>query len=165
VEGIVAIARKDLGQLEKKNNGGFEDQQLESEMIAVGWKKGYPWCSFIVELWVIKTFPDRKDELAKLFSPSAVTTFQNFKNAGYTISQTPVVGAIVIWQRYDNGKATWQGHAGIVSQVINQFKFKSIEGNGSLQGSSEGIAVVELLRKITKVKTGLNPLGFIILNK
>jgi hypothetical protein len=161
---LVAIAKKDLGQKEKENNSGFEDQQLEIEMKAVGWKKGYPWCSLIVKRWALKAFPDRKSEFEKLFSPSAVTTFENFKNAGYSISLLPVAGAIVIWQRYVDGNPTWKGHAGIVSEVLSKSKFKSIEGNGSVKGSPEGTTVVEPLRKIATVQTGLNVLGFIILS-
>jgi hypothetical protein len=55
----------------------------------------------------------------------------------------------------------WEGHAGIVSEVLSDSEFKSIEGNTSTQGSRNGDRVAENPRN-TKVKpNGLNVLGFI----
>lgn len=160
---IVEIAKKDLGKVEKANNSGFADAQLEKEMIEVGWQSGFAWCALISERWAKKAFPAKSAELNKLFSASAVTTFANFKKAGYKISSTPVLGSVVIWQKYVKGQPSWQGHAGIVSEVISATEFKSIEGNGSVKGSREGTTVVEQRRKVVKLDTGLNVLGFIII--
>lgn len=161
---LVEIAKKDLGKVEKPNNGGFADDQLEKEMIQVGWQKGFAWCALISERWAKKAFPAQAPQFDKLFSASAVETFKNFQKAGYKISATPVLGAVVIWQKHDKGQPSWQGHAGIVSEVISDSEFKSIEGNGSVKGSREGTTVVEQRRKVVKLETGLNVLGFIILN-
>lgn len=160
---IVDIAKSDLGKVEKPNNSGFADPQLEKEMIAVGWQTGNAWCALISERWAKKAFPAKSAEFDKLFSASAVTTMANFKKAGYKISSTPVLGSVVIWQKYEKGQPSWQGHAGIVSEVINDKEFKSIEGNGSVKGSREGTTVVEQHRKILRLDTGLNVMGFIIL--
>jgi hypothetical protein len=162
--GVVEIAKKDLGEVEKAANSGFRNPILEAEMRAVGWVKGYAWCTLIAERWAKKAFPEKAKEFDKLFDPSAVKTYRNFLKAGYKISPTPVVGALVIWQKYNKGQASWQGHAGIVSEVISDSEFKSIEGNGSVKGSREGTTVVEQRRKVLKLDTGLNVLGFIILN-
>jgi hypothetical protein len=164
VASIIDIAKKDLGKVEKPNNSGFADPVLEKEMIEVGWQTGFAWCALISERWAKKAFPERFAELNKLFSASAVTTFANFKKAGYKISDTPVLGALVIWQKYVNSQPSWQGHAGIVSEVINDKEFKSIEGNGSVKGSRDGTTVVEQRRKLVKLDTGLNVMGFIILD-
>ena len=160
---IVDIARADLGKVEKPGNSGFADPQLEKEMVEVGWQKGNSWCALISERWAKKAFPAKYAELSKLFSASAVQTFKNFEKAGYTIFKTPVLGAIVIWQKYSKGVASWQGHAGVVSEVISDTEFKSIEGNGSVKGSREGTTVVEQRRRVVKLDTGLNVLGFIVI--
>lgn len=162
--GVVEIAKNDLGKVEKPQNSGFFDSALEEEMKGVGWQKGYAWCALISERWAKKAFPDKAEEFDKLFDASAVKTFRNFAKAGYKISATPVLGSLVIWQKYKDGQASWQGHAGIVSEVISDKEFKSIEGNGSTKGSREGTTVVEQRRRIVKLDTGLNVLGFIILN-
>jgi hypothetical protein len=159
---IVDIARTYVGKKEIPQNAGFVDQTLENEMLKCGWQKGFAWCAIIAKLWAKKAYPDNKD-LDRLFSASAVQTFNNFKRAGYEISEKPVLGSIVIWQRYKDGQRTWQGHAGVVSQVISDKEFKSIEGNSSPIGSREGDRVVENPRVISKKETGLNVLGFIIL--
>lgn len=161
---ILEIAKKDLGKVEKPGNGGFKDPQLEKDMIAVGFQKGFAWCALISEKWAKQAYPSKAAEFDRLFSASAVTTFRNFQKAGYQISKTPVAGALVIWQRHKNGVKSWQGHAGIVSEVISDSEFKSIEGNGSVKGSRDGTTVVEVRRRIVKLDTGLNVLGFIILD-
>jgi hypothetical protein len=164
VVSVVDIAKKDLGKVEKPNNSGFVDPVLEKEMAEVGWQNGFAWCALIAERWAKKALPAKHAELNKLFSASAVTTFENFRKAGYKISPTPVLGALVIWQKYKNNQPSWQGHAGIVSEVISDTEFKSIEGNGSVKGSREGTTVVEQRRKVLKLDTGLNVMGFIQLD-
>lgn len=162
---LVEAARKDLGKKEKPGNSGWYDKLLEKHMKEDGWSHGMAWCAFIVEKWAEEAYPDQEQKLDKLFSGSAVQTFRNFKKAGYTTSKTPVVGAIVIWQKHVKGAPHWSGHAGIVSEVINDKEFKSIEGNTNSAGSREGNVVAEKHRKIMKFETGLNVLGFIILNE
>lgn len=160
---LVEIAKKDLGKKEKPGNSGWYDKALEQAMKEDGWGHGMAWCAFIVEKWAEDAYPDKEQKLDKLFSGSAVQTFRNFKKAGYKISQTPVVGSIVIWQKYINGNPHWSGHAGIVSEVISDKEFRSIEGNTNSAGSREGNVVAEKTRKIIKLDTGLNVLGFIVL--
>lgn len=161
---LVEIAKKDLGKKEKPGNGGWYDEYLQKEMEKDGWSKGMAWCAFIVEKWVEEAYPWKEEALDKLFSGSAVLTFRNFKKAGYKISKTPVLGSIVVWQKYKQGVPHWSGHAGIVSEVISDKEFKSIEGNTNSKGSREGNIVAEKHRKIMKFETGLNVLGFIVLD-
>lgn len=160
---LVEAARKDLGKYEKPGNSGWYDKYLQREMEKDGWSKGMAWCAFIVEKWAEEAYPNMEQKLDKLFSGSAVLTFRNFKRAGFKISDTPVLGSIVIWQKYKQGVPHWSGHAGIVSEVISDKEFKSIEGNTNSSGSREGNVVAEKHRKIVKNYTGLNVMGFIVL--
>lgn len=159
----VECAKNDIGKKEKPGNTGFIDKDHENRMVAVGWKSGQAWCSYQVEAWFLQANPHRKAELENLFVPSAVNTFRNLVNAGYKHSMIPTVGALVYWQKMDNGKALWTGHAGVVSRVVSDTEFYSIEGNTNSKGSREGDSVQEKQRLVRAVKNGLQVLGFITL--
>lgn len=161
---IVEIARKDVGKRETRANSGFEDKDLQKRMEAVGWQPGWAWCASIQEAWAWEAYPDKKEAIKGLFVPSAVNTFRNLVKAGYKSSMIPTEGAFVYWQKMDDGKALWQGHAGVVSKVISDTEFYSIEGNTSNNGSRNGDGVYELRRKInTNVENGLKVIGFVSL--
>jgi hypothetical protein len=158
------VARKDIGKKEKPGNLGFLDPEHEKKLRAVGWQPGWAWCSSQQEAWVWEAYPDLKDKVKGLFVPSAVNTFRNLVRAGYKPLDKPVANALVYWQKYDDGKALWQGHAGVVSEAINDTTFKSIEGNTSNSGSRNGDGVYELTRVIkNEVRDGLKVIGFIML--
>src|SRR5688572_26173037 len=114
---LIEAAQKDLGKREKSGNIGFEDKKLEYDMKAVGWHPGWAWCASIQEKWIWEAYPHLKDEVSGYFVPSATATFRNLKNAGYLVSMVPTVGALVYWQRMQDGNALWQGHAGVVVRV------------------------------------------------
>lgn len=157
------IARLDVGKKEKLSNSGFEDPILEQEMKAVGWEPGWSWCACIQERWVWKAFPEEKEKVKGLFVPSAVNTFRNLVKAGYKHSMIPTVDALVYWQRMQDGKAQWQGHAGVVSKVVNDHEFYSVEGNTNTAGSSNGDGVYEKHRSVRKdVENGLKVIGFVV---
>ena len=158
---VVDVARSYINKKEKPGNSGFEDPAFETEMINEGWQRGWSWCSLFAKLCFKKAYPERSAEFNKLFTPGAVATFTNFKNSGYEISTTPEAGRLVIWQHYQDGKPSWQGHAGIVSEVVLG-GFKSVEGNTSANGSRNGDRVFEhQFRTVTKKPNGLNVLGFV----
>lgn len=159
---LVEAAKLDIGKKEKPNNAGFLDSIHEKEIRATGWLAGYAWCAYQVEAWVWKAFPERKEELKDIFVPSAVNTYRNLLRAGYKSLDAPEVGAIVAWQKYQDGEAKWMGHIGVVSEVIDEKTFKSIEGNTSNRGSRNGDGIYELTRIINReVQDGLRILGFI----
>jgi hypothetical protein len=159
---IIEVAKKDLGKKEKPGNSGFFDRELEVDMLNVGWQRGWAWCACILEKWIWQAYPDRKEKLKGLFVPSAVNTFRNLVNAGYEKSDVPVVGSLVFWQKYEDGKAIWTGHCGIVIEVYSEIQFKTIEGNTSNTGSRNGDGVYSLLRTVKKeVTDGLKVIGFI----
>lgn len=159
------VARKYLGQTEKPGNLGFNDSDFEMKMKTVGFVKTHAWCAYFAELVFKETFPDNFKELDKLFSGSTIQTFRNFRDAAYIIGHVPTVNHLVIWQRYVHGKPTPTGHAGIVSEVMSTWEFKSIEGNTNDAKGREGYIVAEHSRKILKeVTDGLKVLGFIQIN-
>jgi len=156
------IATQYIGQTEIKGNMGFKDECFQEKMEAVGFQETHAWCAYFQELVFKEAHPDKVEELDKLFSAGAVKTFNNFKGAGYEISDEPVLDSLVIWQTMKNGKPHWTGHAGMVSRVIDKESFESIEGNTNMAGSREGIMVNTRTRKVLKdVKNGLKILGFI----
>lgn len=159
---IVDLARKDIGKKEKPGNLGFQNPEHEARLRAVGWQSGWAWCSAQIEAWAWEAFPEKKDAIKGLFVPSAVNTFRNLVKAGYKHDLVPTVGAFVFWQRYHNGNPEWQGHCGVVSEVISPTQFKSIEGNTNSVGSREGDSVQEKSRIIKpEVEDGLKVIGFV----
>lgn len=160
------VARKYLGQTEKPANSGFNDATFQEKMEEVGFQKGHAWCAYFAELVFKEAIPERFDELDTLFSGSTVLTFRNFKDAAFPIGHVPAMDHLVIWQTMKEGKAMATGHAGIVSEVISTWEFKSIEGNTNSQGGREGFEVAEKERKVfAEVKNGLKVLGFIMIPK
>ncbi len=150
----IDIAKKYIGHKEQAGNVFDEKTPLGKILKEAGQKDGEAWCCYFTEAVFVET-------LRALFSASTVQTFQNFKNAGYEITDSPEVGALVIWQRYKDGKPTWAGHAGIVTKVVDKTSFVSIEGNTNSAGSREGDSVQEKTRTTARVENGLNVLGFI----
>lgn len=158
---LVDVARKDLGKKEKPGNSGFESPELEKRLTAVGWQAGWAWCACIQESWAWMAFPSLKDKIKGLFVASAVATHRNLVRAGYVSTMKPEVGAFVYWQRMKDGHAEWQGHAGVVSKVVSDTEFYSIEGNTNSDGSREGDSVQEKHRFVKQVENGLQVIGFV----
>jgi len=163
---VIDVARKYIGQTEKPGNMGFNDAAFEKKMQAVGFQKKQAWCSYFSELCFKEAYPELADHLDKLFNASAVQTFKNFEAAGYEISQVPVPGTLVIWQHYVNGKAQWQGHAGVCVSARLPHDFGTVEGNTNDGGGREGYIVAARDRKLVRnIQNGLRVLGFVIIKK
>lgn len=161
---LVEIAKKDIGKKEKPGNTGFFDADLQRRMTDVGWQNGWAWCAGIQEAWVWEAYPERIEEIKGLFVPSAVNTFRNLTRAGFKHSMIPTEGALVYWQRMQDGNPLWTGHAGVVSRVVSPTEFYSIEGNTNAAGSREGDSVQEKHRFIAPlVHDGLRVIGFVTL--
>lgn len=160
---IIANALSYVGQQEIPGNKGFEDPKFQAEMEEEGWQYGWAWCAVFCKVVFKNVYPERSKELNKLFSPSAVTTFNNFKDAGFEILPLPEVGCLVIWQKMVDGKPTIYGHAGIVVKLNNSWRFQSVEGNSNDEGGRDGKEVALQLDRPTKkaVWSGLKVLGFV----
>lgn len=157
----IEVAKKYVGQKEKPGNDFDLDTPLGRLVKEAGHKDGEAWCAYAMEGVFCEAFPAKNAELRQLFSASAVQTFNNFQDAGYDIHDIPKVGDLVIWQRYKDGKKTWQGHMGMVTKVESTGAFYTMEGNTNSKGSREGNAFQEKLRKRIMTDNGLNIMGFI----
>lgn len=160
------IAAKYLGQTEKPGNAGFNDAVFEKRMRDIGFKTGQAWCSYFCELVFKEAYPEKLSELDKLFSGSTLTTFRNFRDAAFPVGYMPQLDSMVIWQSYRDGKPLLTGHAGIVSKVIDNTTFESIEGNTSnVAHSREGFIVASHRHKVlSNIETGLRILGFVFIS-
>lgn len=159
------VALQYLGQTEKPKNSGFNDAEFERRMKEVGFVSGHAWCSYFVELVFKEAYPEKFEELDRLFSGSTVHTFRNFREAAYPIGYVPQIDTLVIWQSIKEGKPQPTGHAGIVVGMKSTWEFESVEGNTSGGGSREGWIVARQSRKVfERVDTGLKVLGFIQIN-
>lgn len=156
---VLLVARKYIGQTEKPGNRGFKDAEFEKKMKSVGWAKTQAWCAYFCELVCREALPEKDLEFARLFSASAVKTYENFQKAN-KVTDHPTPGALAVW-RFGNG---WQGHIGVVSEVLSENFFKTIEGNTNAIGGREGYIVALKTRKLKQPYSvkGLNLIGFII---
>lgn len=164
-ERVAKIASSLIGQKEISGNAGFKDPGFQKRMVEVGWKKKEAWCAYAGELIWKEAFTIQHPlyaELDKLFSASAVTTWNNFKKSKYfKTGQQPKKGALAIWQL---GK-TASGHLGVVIVELPVPGFETVEGNTNAAGGREGIEMADKIRKTGepfKAK-GLNLLGFVYL--
>ena len=157
---ISQIAKSYIGQHEKPNNGGFLDPKFELEMAGVGFYHGAPWCGYFAKLVWKKAGQD-----TKLMNGSAWRTALNLQDTGFEWSAKPVVGALVVWRSFKNGKSLSTGHIGVVAEVLNDIDYVTIEGNTTDKGGREGVCVAQRNRKLTmdKFKTaeGLRLMGFV----
>lgn len=156
------VATTYIGQREQLGNKFDPSTDFGKKLHAVGQKDGDPWCDLFVELCAKEADPDNFTLYDKLFTASAVATFNKFKAHGFKILDRPLVDCIVTWQKYVDGKPQWQGHTGIVSKVNADGTFESIEGNTNAAGSREGIEVARRPHRLAyDTQTGLRLLGFI----
>lgn len=168
-EKITDIAHRYIGQEEKPNNSGFEDAAFEADMERVGWTEGEAWCaSFAKLVWweTYKNDPLRLLQVERLFSKSAVQTYRNFDASNWKTQNRdgspiviPQVGALAVWQFGEGPK----GHIGIVTKVVSQTEFETVEGNTDDKGGREGVKVAFRRRIVRRTwGDGLNLLGFVL---
>jgi hypothetical protein len=164
---VLEISRKYLGNQELPGNKFIDDPKVEKDLGELikkaGQNDGEAWCCYFAEAMFCEAFPEQEAKLRKLFSASCVKTFENFVRAGYTVSQKPVKGALAIYRKCTNGMATVKGHAGICEEVYSDTTYRNIEGNTTAAGVREGKYVNEKDRTTKMVATGLNLMGFIII--
>jgi hypothetical protein len=162
---VIDIARMYLGEFEKPGNSGFLNAKLQTKLEQDGWKIGEPWCCYFQEMIFEDAYPEHEKMLDRLFSANCVQTLSNFKLAGFEVSTIPAEGALMIMQNYKDNRALTSGHAGIVSKVLSNSEWKSIEGNTNAAGSREGTSVQEKTRSLKHHPTGLRVAGFVLVDK
>ena len=153
-----------VGEEEIPGNMGWVDKEFERLMKLTGWKPSEAWCSYFVELvWKMSYVRDLRivREINMICSASAVQTYLSFIKAGWLVNHSPEIGAIVVWQKFKNGKPHWSGHAGIVVDYSDK-DFFTCEGNTNYAGKREGRLVLKKKRNYNfDVKNGLRLKGFI----
>lgn len=163
-EKIVKTAESFVGQEEVRGNLGFKDEEFQELMEAVGWEKNQAWCAYFAELVWKLSFTSNQNtvrELNLLFSAGAVATWNQFRRSEWITSDSPRVGAVIIWQTYKSNKPYWTGHIGIVTKIEGT-AIHTIEGNTNPQGGREGYTVSKKVRVLNpKVKDGLRFKGCI----
>jgi hypothetical protein len=169
-DSIKCIALNLVGIKEKPGNTGFIDQPgFEEEMRKIGMDDGDAYCCLTCKyVWrgAYKDQPEIVDELDKLFSESCVETLSNFRQSRFKVDRKPEVGAVMIMQKYDkdndgNCIATWQGHAGIVVDVLEK-EIVNVEGNTNSTGGREGDGFYEKKRLLNfNLRKGLIIKAFI----
>lgn len=163
------VALAYLGEQEEKGNvftDGPNETPLGKLLRLAGQRDGESWCCYFQEGVFVETYPDHETELRNLFSANCVQTFKNFKDAGFDIYTLPKVDCLCIMQLYVNGEPTTKGHATCVVSLIDDWQFKSVEGNANSEGGREGKEVALLKRKtLLNVVNGLKVLGFVDIKK
>ena len=165
---IINKASSLIGMKEKSGNMGFLDKDFEDNMKDIGFDNGDAWCTLFVELVWKNAYAAYKSYMVTLldaiFSESAVKTFSNFKLSKEfknLVTHTPDPGALVFWQKYNNGLPDWRGHAGIFLQMSGG-KMITIEGNTNDGGSRDGDGVYKKSRDLNYFNdNGLRLLGFV----
>lgn len=169
---ILKVANSKVGIAEEKQNELFTDNSFNEFLETSGWNEGDPYCAYFAEAVYREAYVKSGNsqiakKLEKLFSGSAVQTYNNFLRSDddrWEVTSIPKPGALIVWQRYENNKPTWKGHIGIVEAVnfANNMIF-TIEGNTNSAGGRLGDGVYRKSRELnfrTKF-VGLVLLGFI----
>jgi len=146
---VVEIAKSYNGQTEIGNNGGWKDKLFEASMRAIGWMKGWAWCSSFVRLCYLKAAAEVYGKysieyaiLKRTIKHGVLATYRAAKqDPHFTITKEPIFGGIIIFD-YGQGK----GHTGIYLDVDTDRTVKLIEGNTNKEGSREGKYVMERTR-------------------
>jgi len=163
---IAKQARQYIGYREKPGNRGFLRAAFQEAMYAVGWRDTHPWCVYFCELVWTEFYTKNDDrklpDIKRLFTGGAVRTWKRFvKDPNWTTSYEPVVGGVLIFQTYKNGKPQTTGHAAISTSSSSE-NLKSIDGNTNDKGGREGYIVAVKYRPHNQGKqNGLIYLGCI----
>jgi hypothetical protein len=163
IEKIITIAQSYVGQQEIEPNSSFKDPAFLKQMLALGWKPGQAWCSYFLKLVWLEAYTNNAKIKAQInlhCCGGAMNTLENYKaDPLFKISMKPVPGAAVI---FEDGK-TWNGHAGIVTRLLNEGAIQTIEGNTNTNGSREGyeVAIKTRMLDMPYNATGLNIKAFI----
>lgn len=161
---IIDTAKSYVGIKEIRGNLGWTSQAFEEKMLETGWKTGQAWCAYFTELVWSEVYDSvgLAKNLDRYFSGSARRTLLKFSEAeGWETGTVPVPGAVAIWKLVKGGKDKWQGHAGIVTKVLDSH-METVEGNTNSGGSREGDVVAEKTRKYKfTVQNGLALEGFL----
>lgn len=147
------VAASQVGVMERPegSNGGPE---VDAYLKSVGLGTGFYWCAAFV-YWCFQQASVKIGKPNPVFKTAGVINHWN-KTKGKKIAAAAAVenpallkpGQIFI---INNGRGT--GHTGIIEKIEGGF-LHTIEGNSNPAGSSNGIGVFRLERKIAKINQG-----------
>lgn len=146
---VSMFASQWVGVEEIGNNQSFANSAFQSMMNQVGWHSTDQWCMYFAKAIHFNVFKDNPTEQAKInkilggSSQQSYNNAKNDKSGTYTISDTPKIGDIIIFQ-HKNAPST--GHAGVVVKVNNDNTVTTIEGNTSDKNISDGDLVAKKTR-------------------
>lgn len=130
IEKVIAIAKAEVGYLEKRNNANLDDKTANagSNNYTKYWRdiksdyQGQPWCACFVTWCFVRAFGQAM--AAKLLRHYPYVYCPTMSGL-FTLNANPKVGDIVIFK--NNGTFT---HTGIVTGVNGDY-FTTVEGNTS----------------------------------
>lgn len=135
-----------------------------------GKAQGEAWCAAFSSFCIKNTSKLMKDSVGDEsfdFNPkielSESTCNLWFKNPTTQRLNAPEVGCLMIWRHWKNGLPTWQGHIGIVVNIIDSNIVQTVEGNTSSDGPNDrdGDGVFLKNRAINRNYGTLKLLGFL----
>lgn len=160
VQRILEEANKWLHVREIGNNRSFNDPEFEKLMKEVGWRPGYAWCVLFCKAvwWSVYRGTEHEKAVLNVLQPGGQLSWRKAKIHPYVMArQQPVVGGVTIMK---TGQTT--SHAWIATEILDEFRMRSIEGNTNSAGSREGDAVETKIRRISgKVSSRWQYLGSI----
>jgi hypothetical protein len=154
---LIRIARAEVGVREVggPNRGPrVEVYQRATWLDGTGW----PWCAAFVcwdmREWLrtpegIAYLGPKKPEEWRLRDPSAFGALGWARARKLSIGRSPSAGAIVVFDF--NGPKSGGGHIGLVSEVLTDGRFRTIEGNTGADGGRDGDGVWEKVRTVDTV--------------
>lgn len=149
---VSLYASKWVGVKEFGNNQAFGNKVFQQMLDTVGWNSYDQWCMYFakaVHYDVFKDNPAEQAKINKILNGSTQWSYTNAKNdktGTYTVSSTPKVGDIIIFQNTTN---TAKGHAGVVTGVNSNKTVETIEGNTSDKSIADGDLVAKKVRPST----------------
>lgn len=159
-QALIDLATKFVGVHEVGYNDG---PQIEVFQSAISKPQHQPWCVDFVQYCVKEI--DGRFSTKSVLEPTESALLLWEKTPISARRTTPEPGCIMLWQHYDvNGQALFQGHAGIVREVLGGNYVTTCEANTSpgpgIQREGDG---VYLKRRMYPVSIGsMRTLGFLM---
>jgi hypothetical protein len=159
---LIEEAKKYIGVTEQGgDNKGPDVERFQS--VVDGVASGESWCLAFVQYCVrqVDTYLGCKNWMVPT---EHVMRFWNMMPDESKIKGGPRPGCLVIWQYYQDGQQTINGHIGIVTKVIDSVTFETIEGNTG-PGSAverEGDGVYTKTRRLVVTTGSMRVKGFVL---
>lgn len=135
---VITIMQSYLGLKEDGGSNKFlESNPLHSLLKAAGHQDGEAWCAYLIEGVHAKGYPEHAEWLDQHVSANCVQFLKNMVAAGVTLSATPMVGWVAVYQLYKGGKPTSKGHTNLIIRFAID-RFMTIDGNSGGKNEREG---------------------------